>query len=132
MRRLENRVRLIPLVGGRFVISLLSGQQPLREQREAATTSGDVHVETTRSDHAAGCGGVALLLPLSLRAQPAMPVIGFLHSASLEPNAKRLAGFKRGLQSAGFIEGQNVAIEYRWAGGQNAKLPELAAELVKK
>src|SRR4030088_335133 len=59
MRRLENRVRLIPLVGGRFVISLLSGQQPLRQQREAATTSGDVHAETTRSDHAAGCGVVA-------------------------------------------------------------------------
>ncbi|HEY2248527.1 MAG TPA: ABC transporter substrate-binding protein, partial [Bradyrhizobium sp.] len=63
--------------------------------------------------------------------QAAMPVIGFLHSASLEPNAKRLDAFKRGLQSAGFIEGQNVAIDYRWAGGQNAKLPELASELVK-
>jgi putative ABC transport system substrate-binding protein len=61
-----------------------------------------------------------------------MPVIGFLHSASLEPNAKRLAGFRKGLQQAGFIEGQNVAIEFRWAGGQNARLPELAAELVSK
>jgi putative ABC transport system substrate-binding protein len=69
---------------------------------------------------------------MTARAQAAMPVIGFLHSASLEPNVKRLAGFKRGLQSAGFIEGQNVAIEYRWAGGQNAKLPEFADELVKK
>jgi putative ABC transport system substrate-binding protein len=66
------------------------------------------------------------------RAEPAMPVIGFLHSASLEPNAKRLAGFHRGLQSAGFTPGQNVAVEYRWAGGQNARLPELAEELVKK
>src|SRR5205085_6257279 len=65
-------------------------------------------------------------------AQGAIPVIGFLHSASLEPNVKRLAAFKRGLQSAGFIEGRNVAIEYRWAGGQNAKLPELADELVRK
>jgi putative tryptophan/tyrosine transport system substrate-binding protein len=73
-----------------------------------------------------------LIRPLAAPAQPAMPVIGFLHSASLEPNAKRLAGFKRGLQSAGFVEGQNVAIEYRWAAGQNAKLPELAAELVNK
>ena len=61
-----------------------------------------------------------------------MPVIGFLHSASLEPNAKRLDGFRRGLQQGGFIEGQNVAIEYRWAGGQNARLAELAAELVRK
>jgi putative tryptophan/tyrosine transport system substrate-binding protein len=69
---------------------------------------------------------------MTARAQAAMPVIGFLHSASLEPNVKRLAGFKRGLRSAGFIEGQDVAIEYRWAGGQNAKLPEFADELVKK
>jgi putative ABC transport system substrate-binding protein len=73
-----------------------------------------------------------LLLPVVARAEPAMPVIGFLHSASLEPNAKRLAGFHRGLQSAGFTPGQNVAVEYRWAGGQNARLPELAEELVKK
>ena len=61
-----------------------------------------------------------------------MPMIGFLHSASLEPNAKRLAGFRKGLQQAGFIEGQNVVIEYRWAEGQNARLPELAAELIRK
>src|SRR3954452_211383 len=81
-------------------------------------------------------GGVAtssLVLSLSpSRAQHAMPVIGFLHSASLEPNAKRLAGFRKGLQQGGLIEGQTAAIEYRWAGGQNAKLPELAAELVAK
>src|SRR4051794_6323563 len=79
-------------------------------------------------------GGVVaspLLLPTA-RAQAPIPVIGFLHSASLELNAKRLAGFKRGLQSAGYLERQNVAIEYRWAGGQNAKLPELADELAKK
>jgi putative ABC transport system substrate-binding protein len=69
---------------------------------------------------------------LPMQSQAAVPVIGFLHSASLEPNAKRLAAFRRGLQSAGFTEGQDVAIDYRWAGGQNAKLPELADELVKK
>jgi putative ABC transport system substrate-binding protein len=80
-------------------------------------------------------GGAAapLLWPVAARAQQtAMPVIGFLHSASLEPNAKRLAGFRKGLQQAGFIEGRNVAIEYRWASGQNARLPELAADLVRK
>jgi putative ABC transport system substrate-binding protein len=79
-----------------------------------------------------GAAASPFVLSTRARAQAAMPVIGFLHSASLEPNAKRLAGFKRGLQSAGFIEGQNVAIEYRWAGGQNAKLPELATDLVNK
>jgi len=79
-----------------------------------------------------GAGASLIVLPITMQAQTAMPVIGFLHSASIEPNAKRLGGFKRGLQSAGFVEGQNVAIEYRWAGGQNAKLPELADELVRK
>ena len=64
--------------------------------------------------------------------QASMPVIGFLHSASLEPNAKRLAGFRKGLRDAGFVEGQNVAIEFRWASGQNARLPQLAADLVSK
>jgi putative ABC transport system substrate-binding protein len=78
-------------------------------------------------------GAVAASPPFVARAQQAaLPVIGFLHSASLEPNAKRLAGFHKGLREAGFVEGQNVAIEYRWAAGQNARLPELAAELVSK
>jgi putative ABC transport system substrate-binding protein len=77
--------------------------------------------------------GGAIGLPMAARAQQApLPVIGFLHSASSEPNAKRLAGFHRGLQQSGFIAGQNVAIEYRWAGGQNVRLPELAMELVRK
>src|SRR5246127_2760079 len=79
-----------------------------------------------------GAAAQPLLAPMIARGEPVIPVIGFLHSASPEPNAKRLAGFRKGLQSAGFTEGQNVAIEYRWAGGQNARLPELADELVRK
>jgi putative tryptophan/tyrosine transport system substrate-binding protein len=78
-------------------------------------------------------GSAVVAWPFAARAQqPSMPVIGFLHSASLEPNAKRLEGFRRGLREAGFIEGQNVAIEFRWAAGQNARLPELAADLIGK
>ena len=61
-----------------------------------------------------------------------MPVIGFLHSGEPEPNVKRLAAFRKGLSEAGFIEGQNVAIEFRWAGGQNERLPDLAADLVRR
>jgi len=76
-------------------------------------------------------GGAALTWPLIARAA-SMPVIGFLHSASLEPNTSRLAVFLKGLRQAGFIEGQNAAIEYRWADGQNARLPELAADLIRK
>jgi putative ABC transport system substrate-binding protein len=77
--------------------------------------------------------GAAAAWPFATRAQQAgMPVIGFLHSASLEPNARRLDGFRRGLRAAGFVEGQNVAIEFRWAAGQNGRLPELANDLVRK
>ena len=69
--------------------------------------------------------------PLVVRAQQKpMPVIGFLHSGSPEQNVKRLAAFRKGLGVGGFVEGRDVAIEFRWASGQNARLPEMAGELV--
>ena len=69
--------------------------------------------------------------PLAARTQqPTMPVIGYLGSASPDLYAKSLRAFHQGLKEAGFVEGQNVAIEYRWAEGQNNRLPVLAAELV--
>jgi len=64
--------------------------------------------------------------------QSALPVIGFLHSASAAAFAAPLAAFRKGLSEAGYVEGQNVAIEYRWAEGQNDRLPGLAAELVRQ
>ena len=75
--------------------------------------------------------GGAALAPLAARAQT-MPVIGFLHSGAPGPNADRLAGVRKGLASAGFVEGQNVAFEFRWAEGKNDQLPELAADLVRR
>jgi ABC-type uncharacterized transport system substrate-binding protein len=66
------------------------------------------------------------------RAQPAVPVIGFLSSASPDQDAGRLRGFRRGLRESGFVEGQNVAIEYRWAEEHNDRLPALAADLVRQ
>jgi putative ABC transport system substrate-binding protein len=77
-------------------------------------------------------GGAAVTWPITARAQqPAMPVIGFLYSASPGPFASEVNAFRRGLNETGFIEGRNVAVEYRWAEGHYDRLPGLAAELVR-
>src|SRR5450631_4117981 len=76
-------------------------------------------------------GGAAVALPLIARAQQqVLPVIGFLNSGSPSGYAPLLAAFMQGLKETGFIEGQNVAIEYRWAEGQYDRLPAFATELV--
>jgi putative tryptophan/tyrosine transport system substrate-binding protein len=77
-------------------------------------------------------GGAAVTWSLAARAQqPAMPVIGFLRSTSLAASTPMIAGFRQGLTAAGFNEGQNVAIEYRYADNQLDRLPGLVAELIR-
>ena len=75
----------------------------------------------------------AASLPIAARAaQAEKPVIGFLHAGSRDENVKRLAAFCKGLAAAGFVEGRNVAIEYRWASGRSEDLPAMAADLVRR
>src|SRR5262245_20221467 len=77
-------------------------------------------------------GGTAAAWPIAARAQQSTLVVGFLHPSSPEPFAHIVNGFRRGLNDGGVVEGQNVAIEFRWARGEYDRLPALAAELVQR
>ena len=73
--------------------------------------------------------GLAVGWPLAANAQTVMPVIGFINADSPKGHAPEVSAFLKGLGEAGYVDGQNVAIEYRWAEGQNDRLPAMAADL---
>jgi putative ABC transport system substrate-binding protein len=78
-------------------------------------------------------GGAAVSFPLGARGQQGlMPVIGFLHAGSPEPNVHLVSEFRRGLSETGHVEGRDFRIEFRWAAGKDERLPELAADLVSR
>ena len=81
----------------------------------------------------AAAAATLLCCPLPARAQQSvLPVIGFLNTTSPDKNVDRLRAFRHGLKETGFVEGENVAIEFRWAESRNDRLPDLAADLVRR
>jgi putative ABC transport system substrate-binding protein len=85
-----------------------------------------------RRDFLTLLGGAAAWPYAAQAQQPSMPVIGFLHAGSPEENVKRLAAYRKGLRDAGFVEGQNVAIEFRWANGHIDQLRDMALDLISR
>src|SRR5947209_20482662 len=93
-------------------------------------------LDSKRREFIALLGGGGLLLAAKVRRargqQPAMPVVGFIRDGSADANARYAAAFRKGLNEIGYVEGQNVTVEYHWLQGQYDRLPGLMADLVRR
>jgi putative tryptophan/tyrosine transport system substrate-binding protein len=87
---------------------------------------------TRRRDFIAGVGSLLAVWPLGARAQATTPIVGFINAASAQNYTRQLAAFQKGLAETGYVNGQNVSIEYRWGDDRNDRLPEMAADLVRR